>query len=320
MLSNLFTGATVSLAFGHYLKTLFPILPAHWLAALLCIAFAALNFFGIRQSARLNNMIVVAKLLILAFFVFFGLAHLKMANYVPFAPFKVGILYSACFIFFAYGGFARVAIVADEIKDPQRNVPRAILLSLAVSTLFYISVGMVAVGLAGASALAHSPSPLTTAMNEAHHAAASSLISVGALLATASVLLTSILGVSRMAYAMAARGDLPAALSRLHPRNKTPYYSIWITAGLMTVLVLTIDLSKAVAISTFALLFYYSLANVSALRLKVEKRRQARLVPILGAASCLALLLFILFASPLAWVIGCAGLASGLIYYAVKKK
>jgi len=319
MLSNTFAGATVALAFAHYLTELFPTLPAHWLAALLCIVFAALNFFGIRQSARLNNMIVVAKLLILAFFVIFGSAHIRMDNFIPFAPFRVGILYSACFIFFAYGGFARVAIVADEIKDPRRNVPRAILLSLAVSTIFYICVGMVAVGLSGASALAHSPSPLTTAMRATHHPAASSLISVGALLATASVLLTSILGVSRMAYAMARRNDIPQALSRLHPRHNTPTYSIWITGGLMTVLVLTIDLSKAVAISTFALLFYYSLANISALRLRVEKRRYPRLVPVLGAASCLALLVFIFFASSTAWIIGCAGLILGLVYYAAKK-
>jgi len=189
------------------------------------------------------------------------------------------------------------------------------LLSLAISTVFYICVGLVAVGLAGTSALARSPSPLTTAMNETHRAAASSVISVGALLATASVLLTSILGVSRMAYAMAKRNDIPQALSRLHPKHKTPYYSIWITGGLMTVLVIIIDLSKAVAISTFALLFYYSLANISAFRLKVEKRQYPQLVPILGAASCLALLIFIFFASPTAWIIGSAGLISGLIYY-----
>jgi APA family basic amino acid/polyamine antiporter len=209
-----------------------------------------------------------------------------------------------------------VAIVADEIKDAQRNVPRAILLSLALSTFFYILVGMVAVGLAGPSALAHSPSPLTTAMKITGHALASSIVSVGALLATASVLLTSILGVSRMAYAMAKRNDVPRTLGLLHPRYKTPAYSIWITGGLMTALVLSIDLSKAVAISTFALLFYYSLANISSLRLKVEKRRYPRLVAILGAASCLALLVFILFASRSAWIIGGAGLVLGLIYYA----
>jgi APA family basic amino acid/polyamine antiporter len=320
ILSNVFAGAAVSLGFAHYLTALFPVLPASWLAAILCLAFASLNFFGIQQSARINNLIVVAKLLILAFFVIFGLIHLNRANFLPFAPFDVGVLYGACFIFFAYGGFARVAIVADEIKDAKRNVPRAILLSLVISTVVYLFVGTVAVGLVGASELARSNSPLTTAMENTNSALASSIISAGALLATASVLLTSILGVSRMAYAMAKRKDLPRVLSKVHPKYKTPYYSIWISGGLMALLVLMADLSKVVAVSTFALLFYYSFANISALKLKLEKRLYPRFVPVFGTASCLALLIFILFASIQAWIIGTAGLAAGIFYYAIKKK
>jgi len=320
ILSNVCAGAAVSLGFAHYLTALFPIMPASWLAALLCLAFAVLNLFGIQQSARLNNFIVVAKLLILVFFILFGLAHFNIVNFVPFAPFKIGVLYGACFIFFAYGGFARVAIVADEVKDPKRNVPRAILLSLAISTTVYILVGVVAVGLVGASGLASSNSPLTKAMGATHSATASSIISAGALLATASVLLTSILGVSRMAYAMAKRKDIPEALSKLHPKHNTPYYSIWISGALMALLVLIIDLSKVVAISTFALLFYYSVANISALRLTPEKRLYPRFIPIFGTGSCLALLVFIFFASPKAWMIGSAVLMAGLVYYAAKKK
>jgi APA family basic amino acid/polyamine antiporter len=318
MLSNIFGGAAVALGFGHYLAAIFPVLPVSLTAAVLCAAFTALNILGIEQSARLNNSIVVAKLAILAFFVLFGLTRVKIANFVPFSPLKTGVLYGACFIFFAYGGFARVAIIADEIKQAKRNVPRAILLSLAISTLVYLSVGAVAIGLVGAAGLAASNSPLTKAIEATRSAAASSIVSAGALLATASVLLTSILGVSRMAYAMARRKDIPEVLSRLHPRYNTPYYPTWITGALMMLLVLAIDLSRVVAISTFALLFYYSLANISALRLKAEKRMYPRLVPALGGASCLALLVFIIFASPQAWIIGIAGLAAGAIYNRLK--
>jgi len=144
-------------------------------------------------------------------------------------------------------------------------------------------------------------------------------VSAGGLLATASVLLTSVLGVSRVAYAMARRKDIPQTLSKLHPKYNTPYYSIWIIGTLMALLVLLIDLTKVVAISTFALLFYYAFANVSALRLKVQKRLYPQFVPILGTATCLALLIFILFASPQAWIIGAAGLATGMICYWTKK-
>ncbi len=320
ILSNTFAGAAVSLGFAYYLTASFPILPANWVAAILCIAFTALNFFGIRQSALINNFLVMAKLLILAFFFIFGLAHVNTANFAPFAPSQVGVFYGACYIFFAYGGFARVAVIAEEVKDARKNVPKAILLSLAISTIVYILVGTVAVGLIGATELAKSNSPLTEAISITENAAAIYIVSVGGLLATASVLLTSILGVSRMTYAMARRKDIPQTLSKLHPKYNTPYYSIWIVGALMTILALTVDLSRVIAISTFALLFYYALANVSALRLKVQKRLYPRFVPALGTATCLALLVFILFASPQAWIIGVIGLAVGAIYYMAKKK
>jgi len=320
MLSNTFTGAAVSLGFAYYLTALFPILNINLVAAVFCIAFTTLNFFGIRQSALFNNFLVAAKLLILAFFVIFGLAFVKPANFAPFAPFETEVFYGVCYIFFAYGGFARVAVVAEEVKDARRNVPRAILLSLVISTIFYIFVGLVAVGLVGATRLSGSNSPLTEAISITKNAAAVYIVSAGGLLATASVLLTSILGVSRMAYAMARRKDIPQALGKLHRKYNTPYYSIWIVGALMTLLVLFIDLTRVVAISTFALLFYYAMANVSALRLKVQKRLYPRLVPILGTATCIALLVFILFASIQAWIIGVACLAIGIVVYWAKKR
>lgn len=194
-----------------------------------------------------------------------------MANFIPFKPFDLGVLYGSCYIFFAYAGFARVAVVTEEVKDAKRSVPRAIILSLGISTIIYILIGLVAVGLIGAKRLSFSNSPLTEAISITGNSMAVVTISAGGLLATASVLLTSILGTSRMAYAMARRKDLPYALSKLHNKYCTPYYSIGIIGILMILLVLLIDISKVVAISTFALLFYYTLANISALKLKIKK-------------------------------------------------
>jgi len=320
MLSNTFTGAAVSLGFAYYLTAMFPSLNAGLVAATLCIAFTTLNFLGIRQSALFNNFLVVAKLLVLAFFVVFGLGYVSTANFVPFAPFEIGVFYGTYYIFFAYAGFARIAVVAEEVKDARRNVPRAILLSLIISTIFYLLVGIIAVGLVGAATLSGSNSPLTEAIGITGNATTAYIVSIGGLLATASVLLTSILGVSRMAYAMAKRKDLPQTLGKLHSKCNTPYYSIWIVGALMLVLVLFVDLKKVVAISTFALLFYYAFANVSAFRLKVQKRMYPRIVPTFGIVTCLALLAFIIFVSPLVWMIGIAGLVTGAIYYVAKKK
>jgi len=320
ILSNTFAGAAVSLGFAYYLAALFPILQANWIAAIICITFTTLNFLGIRQSALLNNFLVAAKLLILTFFCIFGLAYIKPANFSPFAPFQVGVLYGAYYIFFAYGGFARVAVIAEEVKDAKRNVPRAILLSIYISTIVYMLVGTIAVGLIGASELSNSKSPLKDAIGATGNDTAVYLVSAGGLLATASVLLTSILGVSRMTYAMARRKDLPQALKKLHPKYNTPYYSIWIIGSLMTLFVLFIDLTRVVAVSTFALLFYYALANLSALRLKGQKRMYPRVVPCLGTATCLALLIFVLFASSQGWIIGISCLIIGAVYYIFKQR
>ena len=331
ILSNTFAGAAVALGFGYYLSALVPnlpvlnviavvIAPSNYVAALVCVAFTLLNYLGVRESALLNNFLVTAKLLILSFFILLGLWFVKSANFVPFQPFEAGVLYGAVYIFFAYGGFARVAVIAEEIKDAKRNVPRAILLSLAISTVVYVLVGAVAVGLVGAPSLAASTSPLKEAISATGNSVAVYVVSVGGLLATASVLLTSILGVSRMAYAMARRRDLPQALGKLHPRYGTPYLAVWLVGVLASVLVLFVDLTRVVAVSTFALLFYYTLANVSALRLKTGKRVYPRFVPVLGAATCMAFLAFTLFASLQSWVIGVACLIVGALYYFAKQK
>lgn len=320
MLSNTFAGAAVSLGFASYFANFFPTLPPTYIAAFLCLALTALNFFGIRQSALLNNFLVSTKLIILAFFCVFGLFQVNATNFVPFNPFQAGVFQGAFYIFFAYGGFGRVAVVAEEVKDAKRNVPRAIILSLVISTIFYVAVGAVAVGLVGAQQLSISNSPLTQAIGATKSPVAVQIVAIGGLLATASVLLTSILGVSRMAYAMARRRDLPQKLSQLHTKYGTPYYSVWIAGILMMLLVLLVDLSSVVAVGTFAMLFYYAFANLSALRLPKEKRMYHQFVPILGAITCLALLAVVLFISPQAWIIGLAGIAAGAAYYFATQK
>jgi basic amino acid/polyamine antiporter, APA family len=320
MVSNTFTGAAVALGFAYYLATSFPSLPTNWVAAIMCILFATLNFFGARESALLNTILVAAKLLILLFFVTFGALNASAMNFAPFEPLKAGVLYGAYFIFFAYTGFARVAVVAEEVKDAQRNVPRALLLSLAVSTIIYILVGIASVGLVGSATLAASNSPLADAISATGSPLAVQVISFGGLVATASVLLTAILGVSRMAYSMARRKDIPSVLARLHGNFYTPYYSIWVVGILMAVIVLFFDLTGVVAISTFGALFYYALTNVAAFKLKTEKRRYHRLFPAVGLVTCILLLAFILFAAIQAWIIGIACLTVGAVFYVVKNR
>jgi APA family basic amino acid/polyamine antiporter len=319
LVANTFTGAAVSLGFAYYLTAAFPGLPSNIIAAVMCLAFTGLNLVGAKESARVNNVLVSIKLAVLAFFVIFGVFFFDSGNFSPFVPLSSGVLSGAFFIFFAYGGFARVAVVAEEVKDAKHNVPRALLLSLGISMVVYVLVGLVAVGLLGPVGLAASDSPLTAAIGVTGNSLALQIVSVGGLVATASVLLTAILGVSRMAFSMARRRDLPSALARLHSRFFTPYWAILGTGLLMAVLVLFFDLTSVVAISTFGLLFNYSVTNISAFKLKTGHHRH-RVLPLLGLATCLMLLAFILLAMPQAWLAGVAFLGAGTVYYAMRKR
>lgn len=321
MIGNTFGGAAVSLGFAYYLASAFPALPVKVIAVVVCLAFTALNIVGVRQSAILNNVLVVVKLAVLAFFVIFGVMYINSANFLPFTPLSSGVLFGAYYIFFAYGGFARATIIAEEVKDAKRNVPRAVIISLIVSTIVYILVGVVAVGLVGSNNLspANTNSPLTYAIGVTGNSLAMEIVSFGGLVATASVLLTGILGVSRMAFSMARRNDLPGKLKQVHSRFGTPYFSILIIGIVMALLAFFVDLAGVVAVSTFALLFWYILVNLSAFRLECEKRLFPKWLPILGLITCSLLLLVVLFVSPFAWIVALISLIVGTIFYITKK-
>jgi APA family basic amino acid/polyamine antiporter len=315
--SNIFTSAAVSLGFAQYLVAVFPTLPVEILAVAICLLFTLINYAGVRESAMINNVLVVSKVLILLFFIALGVSFVKPANFNPFAPQgSLGIVEGAALIFFAYGGYARVTTVAEEVKDASRNIPRAILLALLLSTLLYVSISFVAVGLVGSQTLSVSGSPLAAAIGVTGISAAVWLVSAGALIATASVLLMSILGVSRMTFAMARNKQLPSFLSRVHPRFQTPHYAIWATGILSSVLVFG-GFSRVVAVGTFALLFHHALVNFAAIRLKAENRRYPVFVSVIGFLLCLTLMVFLSFD---AWIIGIAGLAVGSVYYGLEAR
>ena len=216
--SNIFVGAAVSLGFAHYFVTLFPAVPIKIIAVIICIIFLTINYIGLEESTLLNNLLVTLKVLILLFFIAFGLGFFASSHFIPPAPFgTTGILAGAALIFFAYTGFARVTIMAEEVKDPEKTIPRSIYLALGISTLLYVLVSLVAVGLIGTPDLALSGSPLADAIRITGSPAAVMVISLGAMIATASVLLTTIMGISRIIFAMARNNDLPAILKQHQP-------------------------------------------------------------------------------------------------------
>jgi len=310
LFSNVVGGATVAVGFGHYLTFFFPKLPTGVGIVAVVMSTVMIHLGGAKESSRFNNALVLFKIAVLLFFSAAAFLHFQGPNFRPFLPFGFhGVWAGAATIFFAYAGFARVAIVADEIEEPQKNVPRATLISIFISTAVYLIVTVAAVGGAGSALLAGSGSPLADALRSMGLAFGARLVALGGLAAAGSVALAAVLGVSRLAQVMARNGELPAFIGRSGGRGAAPRNAILIGGGAMLALAFAADLPHIAYISSFSLLLYYAALNLSGL--KVLKGGM-RIVTGLGLVSCLVLMANLPRRS---WVVGAAVVASGVIYH-----
>jgi APA family basic amino acid/polyamine antiporter len=262
---------------------------------------------GVRESAWLNNAMVVLKLAVLALFVGVGALYLDPRNWTPFAPNGWrGIHQGAAIVFFAYIGFDAVSTAAEETKDPQRNMPRGILGSLVVCTLIYAVVGLVATGLVPYGQLKGSD-PLARAFEAAGIGWGQAIISFGAIVSMTAVLLVFQLGQPRIFFSMSRDGLLPRAFRAVHPVYRTPHVTTIVT-GIVVALGSTIlDDDETYDLTNIGTLFAFLVVclGVLALRLRDPHRHRPFRVPFvwvvapLGAAACL----FVMFGLPrTAWI------------------
>ena len=329
-------GSAVCLTFASYLTGLIPHFPSkinilsypvsavNIVAVIAALALTALNLRGAKHSAKFNNILVVTKILILAFFITIGAFYVSTQNYTNFAPNGFfGILQGAGFIFFAYLGFGRIAALGEEVRNPKKTLPLAILLALGVSMLLYVATGFVATGLVPYKILGNSPSPVAQAAKATGSYPVFAVVSFGALVATLSVLLTNLLGLSRVSFTMARNGQYPKVLARVQPKLGTPYLSILITGGLMAILALVSDLRETAAITSFSMLTTHIILHSSAIRLRKKKPDLKTfkaplfpLIPSLGLASCIILM----FSLPTeSWIISIITMtAIAILYFATK--
>lgn len=300
---------TVALGLAGYLDFLLPGLHPRLIAVGAIVAFTALNFFGVRRSSRANLAIVAVSLGALVLFVVAGASAFRLENLRPFAPAGWrGTLQSAAILFFAYTGYARVATLAEEVRDPQRTIPRAILITLGGAVLLYFAVALVAVGAAGAEALAGTAAPLQRAALAFPHSWAATAVSVGGVTAMLGVVLSQLLGLSRMGFAMARRGDLPRFLGQVHPRYGVPGGAVLAIGAVAAVVAATGTLRGVASAASFTILIYYGIANLAALRMPRAGKLYPDAVPRLGLASCAVLALSL---SPPVIATGLALLAAG---------
>jgi APA family basic amino acid/polyamine antiporter len=318
-------GAAVSIGLASYFVAMFPFFPLKVVAVSAALVLTVLNLVGTKHSATVNNILVLTKIVILCLFVGFGVFQLNSHNYAQFAPNGfIGILQGAGFIFFAYVGFGRIAALGEEVKNPKRTLPLAILLALVISVVLYVVTGLVATGLQDYRVLAGSGSPLADAARATGNFTLVTTISLGALVATASVLLTNLIGLGRVSFAMARNGQLPKSLAKIHSKFGTPYISILFTGALMAVLAFVSDLRQTVAITSLSLLSTHIILHVSAIRLrkkvpdlKTFKAPFYPLIPSLGLVSCIILM----FSLPVeAWIAWACAVAAFAVYYMLVKR
>jgi basic amino acid/polyamine antiporter, APA family len=220
-----------------------------------------------------------------------------------------GLLQSAGLLFFAFAGYARIATMGEEVRDPARTIPRAIPAALAITVVVYVVVALSALSAGGPQVLADAASPLTAAVQVAGSAGVAPVVRIGGALATLGALLALIAGVGRTSLAMARNGDLPGWLAAVHPRFRVPHHAEATLAVVVGVLVLTTDLRGVIGFSSFGVLLYYAVANLSALRQPRAQRRWPRAVNVLGFCGCVALAVSLPGGSVIA---GAAVLATGL--------
>lgn len=317
---NIVMGATASLGFGYYFSSIFNFISFR-AGALMLIAFVVLlNIIGIKQSAIVNDLIVIVKVLVLLLFVLIGLPKIKISNFEDFLPNGIIPVFQAAGLFyFAYIGFPRISTTAEEIKEPEKNIPLAILLALFISTLIYVFTSITAIGLVGYKNLSNSSVPIGYA---AKSLGLSGIVEVGALLATFSVVLTSVMGQSRIFFAMARNEEMPYALSKIHKKFETPVYSILLSGLIMSILAFAVDISSLASLGSFCILFTHIFTNFSAFKLhkSSSKYNIPFKVPFSPTHSVVGFVTSVLLAFSLGVstiIVGILACVAGLVWYVV---
>ncbi|WP_103534359.1 APC family permease [Streptomyces sp. SM11] len=283
------------------------------------VALTAVNCAGVQKSARLTRVIVAVVLAVLAAVTIAALtssgadgARVRIGSDAD----ASGVIRSAGLLFFAFAGYARIATLGEEVRDPARTIPRAIPIALGITLAVYALVAGAALAVLGPGGLADATAPLADAVRASGADWLVPVVRVGAAVAALGSLLALILGVSRTTLAMARDRHLPPALAAVHPRFGVPHRAELAVGAVVAVLAATTDVRGAIGFSSFGVLAYYAVANASAWTLTPGEGRPNRLVPAVGLTGCAVLA----FALPLGTVIsGVAVLVLGAAVFGLRK-
>ncbi len=268
-------------------------------AVLMVLAIASLLSIGTKESARLNKIIVFLKVGIILLFIAVGVFYVEPVNWTPMLPFGFsGVLTGAALVFFAYLGFDAVSAAAEEVKNPQRNMPIGIIGSLLICTVLYVIVSLVLTGIAPYTDLNVSD-PVSYALQLVNQDWAAGIISVGAIIGMTTVILVMMYGGTRLIYAFGRDGLLPKSMTELHPKYKTPTKNTWTLAIVIAVVAGVVPLDKITSLVNMGTLIAFTVVSIGIIPLRRNKKVQSTgfkvpfypVVPIISFILCIFLTL-----------------------------
>ncbi len=284
---------------------------AHAVAVAAVVGLTAMNYAGIQKSALFTRVIVAIVLAVLAAVVVLvlGFGDVDASRMFGEDVSVAGVLQAAGLLFFAFAGYARIATLGEEVRDPAHTIPRAIFIAFGITLAVYAIVAAAVLAELGSAGLASSSAPLADAVRAAGQSGFEPVVRAGAAIAALGSLLSLLLGVSRTTLAMARDRHLPHALAAVHPRFASPHRAELVVGAVVAVIAAVADIRGAIGFSSFAVLVYYAIANASAVTLG------RRVIPAVGLTGCMLLALLLPISSVL---VGAGVVLIGVLAYGVR--
>lgn len=280
---------------------------------------------GVKESTRLNTIMVFIKVGIILLFIIVGIFYVKPENWTPFLPFGTsGVLTGAALVFFAFLGFDAVSSAAEEVKIPQRNMPIGIIGSLVVCTILYVCVSLVLTGMVPFTQL-NVDNPVSFAMQMVHLNWVSGFISLGAVVGMTTVILVMLYGCTRLLYAFSRDGLLPNVLSEVNEEHHTPIKNTWITATITAICAGVIPLDQLASLVNMGTLLAFAAVSLGILFLRKQKNipKEGFNVPFFPIVPILSFILCVFLMTQLTrftWITAIIWLVIGCIIYFIYGK
>ncbi|PMR62903.1 amino acid permease [Verrucosispora sp. ts21] len=290
---------------------------ARLVAVAAVVAVTAVNLRGIAKTATATRILVLVVLAVLALVAVAGATDVSIARIDAPGGSARGILTAAGLLFFAFAGYARIATLGEEVRDPERTIPRAVPLALGLVLVIYLVLAVIALGVLGPERLAASAAPLADVVTAAGLPGLAWVVRAGATVAVTGVLLSLVAGVGRTTLAMARRRALPATLAAVHPVHRVPHRAELAVAAVVILVVMLADVRGAIGFSSVTVLVYYAITNAAALALGRDSDRRLPVQTLAGAGlvGCILLAVNLPLGSVLA---GFGVLALGSAWYALR--